>query len=412
MLHSEGKEHTTETGRERSEEEIQQIITKIRYFSPKSPSSEMSEEKMRTLRGSNRNIYTSALGLAIDHIKEYLDITMEGSHQNFAQDLSLDKMNSLDIKNGQLIIRGTMNGTPISFFYNLETGVITSNALVVEDTNKETFSFNKDQQNPKPLVTLSSFSQIVHQSRNTLQANRNQFQRLEQEKDPTQKALQSKEIREHILANTHTVQAESYRKEDFALEIEKNQTMQTIIQLFQLDRYTEYSKKSSPEIYHLLHILDASIHTPLDAQKMRANFSTLSQLITKANTNHTINNDLVLAKHFTVEKEENDRDNLQNANYKDNGLYAFVKHFTSNLDQNSTYFREGQILDHNKMATYLKELNNVLEKSYIYAEGQININLFDGNSQLAYFYGELTKERELKPFEDFPNKPPYNEYRT
>jgi hypothetical protein len=132
----------------------------------------------------------------------------------------------------------------------------------------------------------------------------------------------------------------------------------------------------------MLKILNNSLSTPYECQKMRQNIQRLNMLIGKNtlseleeneayqnNHNHSTNlynqprkedtelfkQSNFLGKLFNRQKIEQDDKNLAN-NDKNHGLYLFLKTFTKGIDQvefNSSQRTEQQEIDVDEMSTYL-----------------------------------------------------------
>ncbi|MDR0608163.1 MAG: hypothetical protein LBG52_07695 [Candidatus Peribacteria bacterium] len=267
------------------ESEIQTIITQTQQFSPDTST---AERKGRGIFKKNtRELYTIALGRAVDHIKAYLDTTVEnsqGNQYNFSEVFSLQDAKSLEIQDGKLVIRGTINHTPISFFYDLATGEISTNAIIGKEPNRESFSLHNEQRRVL-LTKLRPFSEVVQISRDFLRSSRDDFKQLQQIKDINKQYEKREAIKEQALSSLVT-RTQGSTKEDFATMIEKNQTMQSFINVFQLHFPSNTIEKSQqPYIYHLFELLEQSITSLDDAQKAK---KCLELLTTQANIHHKI----------------------------------------------------------------------------------------------------------------------------
>jgi hypothetical protein len=367
-----------------SNEEIGRIISQIQSFSP-----DLSQQEMRgriIYRKQTRELYLASLGRVIDTIKEHLNTTMQGTQQNFSTDFTFQNAESLEIHDGQLIIKGTMKGTPISFFYDLATGTIATNTIIGED--KGVFHLNNDNLKT-PLMQLIPFNNIIKNGKQALQGKREAFAQLKHLNTREERKASGQAIAKEALLPITTVKSLTYQKENFATMMEKNQTLQMVIQLFELDKHTTYTKEESPGIYHLLQILNNSITTAEEGQLMRKNIEKLARLINikkhqqqAGNIEHThqiflsstnelhrsdIYIDPLIEHLFNPEKIQQDQKDLLTQNSKKNGLYQFLKCFTKNISTEGTAFIPEQKLNIKEMETYL----TTLEKGETYRNAQL-----------------------------------------
>jgi hypothetical protein len=261
-----------------SPERIQTLLDKIQRFNPDRYDhiiKKYLEHKKTIFMKQNRELKLASFGRIFDYIKEALNTTTTDTQQNFAQDFKFNTVNDLEIQNGQLIIKGDMKGTPISFYYDLTKGDISTNSIIGKDNN----AFYLHNTTIKShLTNIGPFNGILEKGKQALWDNKDQFQKVK-EVEGEKKAVVGERIAQDILERNNQVNTSSILQMNMERLIEKNQTMQSVIETFQLtlDNHT-IGENEQPELYRLFFLLDNSITTRDNAVQLRECCRMLAEL--------------------------------------------------------------------------------------------------------------------------------------
>lgn len=137
---------------EQAQDETQRLIYHQQQPQiPKENIEKREEIREQKLREAEIMVQLEALGAVFDTIKIYLKASPK------TENFTLEDINNIEIKDGSLIITGDINGVPISFGYNLNTGWLSTNRTVSHQN--ETYTINAKDPN-YPLFRIKNFTEL------------------------------------------------------------------------------------------------------------------------------------------------------------------------------------------------------------------------------------------------------------
>lgn len=292
------------------------------------------------------------------YLTKYLDTTTS-EQKNFLQDFTIDFSNGIQVVGSTIEITGFMkNGgykdTPISFSYDMDSRDFAINTLLEHNTNADLFKINPSHPN-KTLFQLP-------QNLDTTQGNA------------------------PLIFSKDT-------KDNMELNIEKNRTISTVLNLFYLNKQPPEYGKNDKGIYHMFQLLENSLTTLADCTEFRLNMQQLftliggeiqevsptetpdplkeeeRKLLNRQKDEKLAESSSLLSSLFNSQKREKDRDRSTKEAQEGsaNGLYRFLKRATPEIDEkdlDSTGHNEHQKIDNKEISLYLSFVANHKEKEY------------------------------------------------
>lgn len=356
-----------------AQEETEHLLIHLKQLQEKNKTPRENREKRIKVREENieaaeKMVKLEALGVVFDTIGIYLKASPK------TENFKLENINNIEIKDWSLIITGEINGVSISFGYNLDSGLLSTNRTISHQD--ETYKMNVKEPN-YPLFHLKNFSElqdtgfeIMGKKMDEMQENIRQRKINQQSWNHTDKSIfrekaeKEEEKIKQAFWEKHNLQVLNYQQENIEDNIEKNKTMSyftEIVQSEQLKKLEEYNIKTTPEMYEMLKNIDNSINSSQDATLLKNTFQRILDFTNYQEKGLHIGSDgkltdeqqknpayqsEVFRQLFTKEKIEADQNQLSNPWYRNNSIFLLIDHFTDKSKPNEPKIKLNEMVNY------------------------------------------------------------------
>ncbi|MDR2540573.1 MAG: hypothetical protein LBD11_02025 [Candidatus Peribacteria bacterium] len=229
------------------------------------------EEKSKRYMDNNKEIKEFALGGVFDYIKESLNVTIKnattGSPQNFAEKFSFDDKESVKIENGELVIKGKIDGVSTDFYYNLNKGGIytTPNIGRIGDVyrihnkhDNHNSENNSDHTRIALIPDFPSFDGVIKLTKKGISRNKVAFEEAKK-LSPTERGSVIHKLFHSSLENNSLLSDVDQNREKFLKQVETDQFMESCFTTFQIKfEGNSVEKAKDKDAFHLLQVLEQS----------------------------------------------------------------------------------------------------------------------------------------------------------